>query len=981
MHLHAHSQYSPLDGMGTPMQMALKAKSMNHKFICLTDHGNVFGWLPLFHACKEVGIKPGFGIEGYIRWDGIAGFGLDKDEKKNDTTSFAAQLRANESGQGNEGLPHITLIAFSQEGIGNISALLQQSSKAENRRKGRPTFDLSQLREFCKGVIVTTGCPTGIPSRLMCDNNFQYGGILPASRGTDEAVQFMRNIADLRSLGAYPVVEIVAQPGFIPSEIGFETLLDFADTHNLPCVLTADSHFVNSEDFSSQDLVLRIGTNNPYTEAKKIPIPEYQYLCTSQELLQRAEMMGMDSASARSCLNSSRAMDEIIGNLEISNGAFPKYTVVSGTATDELRSRCVRGVTDRSDGATRAERVIRLERELDVISRKGIADYFLIMSDLAEFVTRRGHIFLCRGSAGGSLVAFACGISQTDPMPHGLLFERFYDETRQEPPDIDIDMSPAARRIAVSFLAARYYTAKLLSLNVLTRKSAIIDTAHMLGIQRSEIELGLSACTDDLDDVLDMDLLPIEIVSLYAKYPKLELSEKLIHVPRHASKNAAGLIVSSAPIPVPCIYDGDDELIATVDKQWVDKLGMMKADLLSVRALGIIEAVMAKIGMGLDTLYSIDHNHPECNEILRYAMVRPAGIFQLDGAVLPILERIIAPKCNMFDEVTAANALARPGAMNYVTQYSKRQKVGHPVLDETFGVIVYQETAMKMCNGTSLDPNKLRKAISKSLNAEAKAMIEEHGGLGLTPDLLENILAHGRYSFNKSHCSTYVRVLLWMSYLKMKYPVQFLECFINYEFDQADVNMGMIRRLINEEIVRQPHSISILPLEICTKNQFFDYDGKTMAGSWLATGSSSKKYFAGGGYPNTPKRKLDADEARKLSLLHLVGQNYDSVEMLAMFPWVPTRTFDHIPLHTQSERFLEGEAILTFRKKLAQTKAMPYPVVQYVCESGNGLIYGKVSAKNYRLYRLILDTPVGTKVWIEFSTTKGRGSLASLYVQ
>lgn len=987
MNIHGHSQFSALDAIGSPSQIAEKAKSLGHGFVALTEHGNLNSLWALQQAAQRVEIQHVFGVEGYLNWSGLGlGFGLTKEEKKRKdptTSTFSDYISSSEDEVGPEGVPHVTLLCMNLEGYNNLCALMKLASQTENRKRGKPTFSFDQLTQHCSGLVVTSGCGTAIPSRLMSDNDLNTKRETRSARGTDEAIKYLDRLRDLKNHGALPVIEIVSQPGFRPSELSFEILQDYAEKHNMRCVLSSDAHFVNEGDFPTQDLALRIGTNNPYKEAKKIGIPGYQYFRSGPELIRDAITMGMDGASARQYVKNAHAMIEVFEQVEIKKGSYPKYFVKEGTAVDELRSRCVRGVTDRADGATRAERTMRLEHELDVINRKGLADYFLLLSDLTAFIRRAGYICVCRGSAGGSLVSFACGISQTDPIPQGLLFSRFYDEDRQDAPDIDLDFSPDARKKAVEFLASRYHTAKLLSLNVLTRKSAIIDTAAMLSISRTEIESALSVCNDELDDIRDTEQLPVEINALYEKYPKMVLCEGLIGTPRHASKNAAGIIVSSKPIPIPCLYDSDGELVTSVDKLEIDKLNLLKADLLSVRALGIIEKCMWKLYMDLDTLYSIDHSHPQCNEVLRTAMVRPAGLFQLDGSVLTVLERIVNADSNMFDECNVASALARPGAMKFVGTYAKREKVGNPILDETFGVIVYQETIMALCVGSTLPPNKLRKAVSKSQKAEVLRLVEEAGGLGLSPELLQNLLDSGLYSFNKSHCVTYTKVLLWMSYLKMNYPTKFLESYLNYEFDQADVNMGLIRRLINEEIVRQKKNgitVNVVPLapSFDNDNSYISYDGKTLTGSWLATGLGSRKYLATGGFPNTAVRKRESDSARAITLNYMFGKHTNTVELLEVFPWVPVPTVDPLPLHTETERFMDAECTITYHKKLAQTKAMPYAVALVQLESGNGLIHGKVSAKNYPLYRRILDTKIGTKVFVEYSSVKSRAKIGTL---
>lgn len=992
MHLHAHSHYSPLDGAGSPEEMAQKAVELGHSFISITDHGTVTGHYPLFLACKKLGIKPVYGVEGYIRFDEVEG------------------------GVGNEGIPHITLLAKTRRGYENLSRLVTIASR--NLRGTRPTFTITDLENYAEGLIVTTGCPTGIPTRLLVGNDLKIEKkIVPTAAQIAAANNFVRRIANLKYSGAFPVVEVVAQPGFLPSEVAFSYLESFSKEHGLDVVLTADSHFVNKTDFVKQDAVIRIATEHgdgrvkrrvekedyysikelenlrsldgAYGFSKAIPIPWYQFLCSKEGMIKRAVAMGVPATTAEKWADNAIAIGESVEHIEIKNGRFPKYTQIGPgiSAVDLLRSRCTRGIeTD--------ERKARLEYELEVISRKGIADYFLILADLVGAIASEGHIIVCRGSAGGSLVAYSCGISQTDPILHDLSFERFYDEEREEAPDIDLDFSPEARKKAVEYLAQRYNVAKILSLSMLSRKQALIDMARLFDIDREEIEGALSVCNDDLDAEGESSL-PDEISDLYRTYPLLAIAEKLIGIPRQEGKNAAGLIVCSQDdeIPVTCIYDKHGERIATIDKTFVDKLGLMKADILSVSAIGVIESAIRRIqksgrpnakDITKEFLYSLDPYSEDADLWLKNAMRFPAGIFQLDGAVLPTLETISAKSSNsLFKELFTASALARPGAMRYIKKYAQGLKTGDEILDETNNVIVFQEQLLKYAKKIGIkSPNAFRRAVCKSKSAEVIAMIAETGDRSISRELLDNMINHGKYSFNKSHCLTYSLLTLIMAYLKFFFPEEFLEAYLNCELDSDNPNMSLIRRLIFEERVRTNFGMKVVPLTTSLpKGTYFRYKNHVLSGSYLASGSKIRSALEDGKV-TTQIRSNEVQVLSELSNDYTMEFSVDTPELLKSFPWVPiTQTVkqnnDPFPAYDEID-WIESSGILTEVYRMPQTKAMPFAMAGFVIETNRGLVHGKISAKKFKIYSRLLDTPIGNVVHFNGRVERTRLALRTI---
>lgn len=982
MHLHSHSTYSPLDGYGTPRQNALRSQSLGFDSMCITDHGTISGWVPHFLACKDIGIKPIFGIEAYIVEDHTH----KKKAGQNEDTSV-------------QGTPHITILAANSEGLLNLKHLTEESYK-NGFFGGKGRVDPGLIVKYQKGLIVTSGCPTGFPTRLITSGNI------------DKAFQFTKYLSD--NIDNF-FIEIVAQPGYEPSENAAPHLFEFANKLKRQVILTADSHFPTKEDHLAQSCLLRIASNKPFGQpiwkGLENGLPEYQFICSEEELIARGIQM-YSAGNYKSACENAKNLCLQIENVELPRGSYPKYQDTKNPAI-ELRNRAIQGLRKRfADGYIKDQSresmkkyIDRTEYELSVIISKGISDYFLILQDSVTEQKRNGSVVICRGSAGGCLVAYGLGISETDPILHNLYFERFYDDNREEPPDIDIDTSPATRDRMFSQLQSKYFVGKLEAQNELTLKSAIIDCARMYKISREKIESAIGS----IDESTGIE--SEEITKLFENYPQLALAKKLVGQLRGYGKHAAAAIISNVEIPIAVLDKVDKKSgqvvpVVTMDKYGSEKMGFLKADLLSVAAIGVVESVLKRIGKTPEFLYRLELDDKNAlKEVSKF----PAGIFQFDGSVQGIYNQISG---HTFEDMTAASALCRPGAFAFVGKYAKREEsfsgIVADILNKTYGVVLYQEQVMALARAAGFtwkETHALRKAVSSSSTAKKEsvdaviaAISKLRDGLGefASPELLDNVQKHGRYSFNRSHCCTYSLLGYYMAYLKHYYPYEFVEEYINMEIKKESTDYILIRRLTFE--MYQKNLIKKFIPVVATQIQpiVINKETGTMSGSFMSIhGSGTKKGL------EIVSRLLSASLgnnlaiskalAEKINFIYETAQNGNKEfgRLLHWFPVTPLGASEHyrnilkeIETATgydggesyiaSSDKCYSPRTIVNSRKctvagyvtakvRRQKTLAMPYALVKLLLENSTdgewkGQIQIEVSAKHYDLYNFVLES-------------------------
>lgn len=801
-HLHAHSTFSFLDGYGTPTQIVERLTSIGHTACAVTDHGNVFAHVPFQKACREAHIKPIFGCEFYIVDD------------------MTARTRTQET-IGASAFPHVTILAQTQQGYEHLLKLSRLSW--EEGFYYKPRIDWTTLFRWQQGLIVLSGCPGGYPARLI------------EGKGPEAAFAFMQ---DVRQHIENYIVEIVPEPGLPISHLTSPILWQVACELKLPVVFTADAHFPKPDDHAAEDLLLTVGLGKRLDDpARELKLPSYQYYCTQSELAQRAleVIPNLNQAQLARALDSTQVIADAC-NVEIPRAqtvVFPgtppgltperylKYLVYEGLKTRDFDETLLNIYTERA------------YHEVSVMEQKGFCDYILAINDVVRWIKEQGSLVMLRGSAGGSLMLWLIGASEIDPIKHGLSFERFYDENRPDPPDVDIDFERGWRDAAIEYIFTRYGRAncsQVAALSQLKAKQALQDIAFAYGIPRAAFG-PLSAALDSHDDDVDKQLAEItdpQALAVLNRFPQFRIMDKLIGQVRQSSIHAAGVLISSQPLDktIGVVLSQDKKPVAAVDKRGAADLGFLKMDFLAVNGLDIVATACRKADISMDDLYALPLDDREALRVAQSGML--AGVFQLDGAAAFRVGRVIG--LDTFDDLVAASALCRPGPGDWVDTYVKHKynpeafatylKSMHPiaadVVEETYGILLYQEQVMRLARelaGFSWpEVHKLRKGAADKLGLNpntgeawrAEWSAKFLGGCakqGVHPDEAQfwwqSIQTHGGYAFNKSHAVTYGVVGYWMLWLKAHYPAAFYEAYLQLDNDDLTV-----KRLIKEFTVR-----------------------------------------------------------------------------------------------------------------------------------------------------------------------------------
>jgi DNA polymerase III subunit alpha len=615
------------------------------------------------------------------------------------------------------------------------------------------------------------------------------------------------------------------------------------------------------------------------------------------------------------------------------------------------------------------------------------------MRDIVLKQKEAGRVVVCRGSAGGSLVCYALGISETDPIKFGLYFERFLDENRDDYADVDVDFSPDGRDGAFEDISDLGYKAcRIEAHSMFTLKSAILAVARMYSISRSKLDSALGTISDSTIEE------PEQIKALFNDIPDLQVARKLVGQAYTSSIHAAGVIISNEDTSFPIYYKKDNhsgKMVPTIclNKKQVEKNGYLKADLLSVRALSVIENVLKKVGLKPEVLYKLDLLDPKVFETCSKC---PAGLFQLDGSIWSVYKQISGKN---FDDIVSANALGRPGAFNFIPLYAKRLRHSlnriDTVLDDTYGVCLFQEQIMSICRlfGMSwLDTHAMRRAISSSSTGKTDsiekvklylAKLKELAGDEISDEQYDNIEKHGKYSFNKSHCVTYALVCYWMAWIKTYYPEKFVEEYCNMEARGSNTDWILVRRLIFE-LTKRGVCKKVIPLDVEQRVPFIAKNG-VFTGSFLSIhgagekgGLSTVDALQNMGSKNLTAAKLKSIQtiarafstqatAQSVSLhwipwlpviegSHYTGciskwagdTGYDGMEALAVEPIYSPRSLATAELSARKAVSFAGYA--TSVKRKAQTLAMPYAILNLLVENPDGQILCQVSAKNEEAY-------------------------------
>lgn len=797
VHLHVHSEYSLLDGLSRIPVLVDRAKALGMPAIALTDHGTMFGVVDFYRAAKAAGVKPIIGIEAYL-----APRGMRDRDPQHDSRSH-----------------HLLLLAENDAGYRN---LLQIASAAQ--LEGfyyRPRIDHDFLASHSDGLICTTGCMSGEVPRALVD-----GREAEARRLVDWYAEVFGPDRFFFELQSHNVPELTTIN---------QGLKNLARRYDGRFVATNDVHYVNPEDAELQDILLCIQTGSLRADPDRMRMtdPSY-YLRTPQE------MQALFSETPEALSNTLWIADRCQVDLDFKGYHLPVFPLPEGeTAPGYLRQLCETGLTHRyGPRASDPEVRQRLDYELRVIHDMGFDTYFLIVWDLCRYAREQGIWYNARGSASGSIVAYCLDITLVDPLEHGLIFERFLNPGRVSMPDIDLDFQDDQRYRVLEYAAQRYgkdHVAQIITFGTLGARAAIRDVGRVMDVPLPEVDRVAKmipfvpgkpvTIADALESVPPFREAYESTAYLHEL---IDTAQKLEGVARNAGTHAAGVIITDQPLtdyvplhrpPKGSAEDSPIGAVTQFEMQVLESLGLLKVDFLGLSTLTVMaracELIRQRHGVDLD-IHSIPLDDPATYDLLGRGDVQ--GVFQVEGAGMR--RYLMDMKPRMLAHVIAMVALYRPGPIEFIPDYIRRmhgeEQISYrhpslaPILEETYGITVYQEqimyTAMNLAGYTASEADFLRKAVAKK---KAEALYQERtrfvkgsmaNGIGEQEAnaIFDDWEAFARYGFPKGHAADYAVICVETAYLKAHYLTEYMTALMSvFKDDTAKVALYIVdcRRL------------------------------------------------------------------------------------------------------------------------------------------------------------------------------------------
>jgi DNA polymerase-3 subunit alpha len=844
VHLHVHTEYSMLDGAAKVEPLLAEAKRLDMPAVAMTDHGNLYGADEFYQTATRIGIKPIIGIEAYLA-------PVSRFHKKPVFWGDARQRDIDETGEGGDvsgagAYTHMTMWAANAAGLRNLFTLSSLASTQGYYRK--PRMDRELLAEHASGIIATTGCPSGeVQTRLRLGQ-------------TAEALQAASDYRDI--FGAENFFLELMDHGLPIERSVREGLLDVGRKLGLTPLATNDSHYVTKDQAKDHAALLCVQSGKTITDPNRFKFDGDGYYLKSSDEMRALWDREVPGAADATLLIAERieSYEEVYSHVD----RMPMFDVPDGeTQATWLHKEVVAGLHRRFPAGVPDGYVERAEFELNVINQKGYPAYFLVVADLVNHAKEVGiRVGPGRGSAAGSLVAYALGITNLDPIPHGLLFERFLNPERPSMPDVDIDFDDRRRGEMVRYATEKYgvdKVAQVITFGTIKTKAAIKDAARvMFGQPGFAIADRISKALPPPVMAKDIPLSGIVDPS-HERYGEAAEVRTLIEndqdvkqifdtarglegLIRNAGVHACAVIMSSEPLmqSIPLWQRDDGSIITGWDYPSCEAIGLLKMDFLGLRNLTVIgdaiDNIRANRGADID-LDTLELDDPATYKLLGRGDT--LGVFQLDGGAMRDLLRRMQP--TGFDDIVAVLALYRPGPMgmnahnDYADRKNNRQKITpiHPqleeplreILSETYGLIVYQEQIMRIAQkvaGYSMGrADVLRKAMGKK---KKEVLEKEYEGFrdGMRTNgfsdaavkaLWDTILPFAGYAFNKSHAAGYGLVSYWTAYLKANYPSEYMAALLTSVADNKDksaVYLSECRRSgikvlppdINESVLR-----------------------------------------------------------------------------------------------------------------------------------------------------------------------------------
>jgi DNA polymerase-3 subunit alpha len=813
--LHVHTHYSLFDGIATPQEYVDRAVALGMPAIAITDHGSLSGHREMYRAAKEAGIKPILGIEGYITKDR-----LEHEDKKEKNDPL--DLNYN----------HLIILAKNAKGLENLNKL-NELAWTEGFYK-KPRIDWTILEQYKEGLIITSGCLSGVLAKAIEAGELAYA---------KEHIKWCKE-----TFGDDYYLEVMPHN---PAEIN-QTILDLADEFGIKPVVTPDCHHSDPAQKEIQELKLILNSYSNKTE-KDVTYEksrdydnlmdrlDYLYGADRQmsfnkfeiHLLSDEEMHDAMKAQGIDREDMYEATLEIVDKIEDYDiqdhiDLLPaQYRDPDG----EIRTLAMEGLTARGL-VDNQEYLDRLDEELEIIKDKKFAPYFLVVRNMINWAKKEGILVgPGRGSAAGSLLCYALGITDIDPIVHGLLFFRFINPERNDFPDIDTDIQDSRRDEVKEYLVKQYrHVASIATFLQFKDKGVVRDIARVLHIPLPEVNKVMKLI-DTWDDYCNSK----STAEFREKYPEIEkYGEQLRGRIRGTGIHAAGVVTAKEPIfkyaPMETrTSPGTKERIpvVAVDMAEAERIGLIKIDALGLKTLSVlddtIKIIKERHGIQIEPL-KIDMDDSNVYQMLSDGYTK--GVFQCEAT--PYTNLLVKMGVKNFDELAASNALVRPGAMNtigkdYIARKQGRQSIGfkHKIMKEftsdTYGCILYQEQVMLACTNlggmTMAEADKVRKIIGKKKDAKEFDQFQDQFVQGASQylgeegarDLWHDFEAHAGYSFNKSHAVAYSTLSYWTAWLKYHYPIEFMFALLKNEKDKDARTEYLIEAKRMNIPVRLPH--------------------------------------------------------------------------------------------------------------------------------------------------------------------------------
>jgi len=808
-HLHVHSHYSLLDGLPRPEQLLRQAKEIGLDALALTDHGVMYGAIEFYSLAKKMGIKPIIGCEVYLAPRSLT----DK------TPKVDAKLY------------HLILLAKNKTGYHNLLKLVTIGELEGFYYK--PRIDKEVLKKHSDGLIALSACAKGeIPSALLA-GDFK------------KALELAKEYQKIFGKDNF-YLELQHHPELPDQKKINDGLLKISKKLNIPAIITTDLHYIKKEDKEAQDVLLAIQTGTDIENEDRLSMKKMDLYFKSPE-----EITKDFSKHPELFENIKKIVEQCNLELDLGEVILPHFTTPKGEDSFQYLKKLSLENFKKIYSLKNKEAKERFDYELGVIKKTGFADYFLIIEDFIRFTKEKGILTNTRGSAAGSLIAYILGITSVDPLEHGLYFERFLNPERIQPPDIDLDVADNRRADLINYITEKYgqnHVAQIITFGIMKSRLAVRDVTRALG---HPYALG-----DQISKLLPQNITIKKALSIVRELRQLyetntdaqnivDMAQQLEGVARHASTHAAGVVISREPLvnysPLQHSSRNDQEVITQYDMYALEKIGLLKVDILGLANLTIIKnalRIVKKVYGDEIDLDKVGYKDKKVYKLLSDG--NTVGVFQVESAGMRRYLQELKP--TTFEDIVAMLSLYRPGPMEFIPSFINRKRGKekitylHPklktILGKTYGICVYQEELMQIAHdlgGFSMaEADVLRKAVGKKiktlLQAQKEKLIEGMIKNNIKKSIAEKIWAwvepFARYGFNKSHSASYARITYQTAWLKAHYPNAFMAALLTSDFGNLD-------RIAIEIAECQRLGVKVMPPSVNESFAEFGVDKKT----------------------------------------------------------------------------------------------------------------------------------------------------------